>query len=628
MNPTEDRDYTAHFQLNTWRRFLTYAAMLRREFILLAFFMATLAALESLTPLLTRYAIDRFVQEGSTAGMVPYAIVFFIIVSLQAIAIRYFLYYAGRIETGLNFEIRKAGFSHLQELSFSYYDRTPVGWIMSRMVSDTNRLSEVVAWGLVDIAWGLTTILTILTAMFFLDVRLALIALAVVPVLAVIAYFFQKRLLTTQRKIRRINSRLTGMFNEGIMGARTSKTLRREALNSVEFDETAGEMYRESVRAGVFSALFLPIVSFLGAVGSALVLTFGGNMVVSGILLTGTLFAFMTYMTRIWEPIRHLARVMTELQAAQAAAERVMTLLSEKPDIGDRAEVVEKYGLASGSGSEPWPAIDGRVEFDDVTFSYGGEEKILEHFSLTVPAGQVIALVGETGAGKSTIVNLACRFYEPTEGSIRIDGRDYRELPMLWLYANLGYVLQTPHLFSGTIADNIQYGNLNATLEQIEAAARMVSAHEFIMRLENGYATEVGEGGNRLSTGEKQLVSFARAILADPRIFVLDEATSSVDTETEQLIQKAIAVVLEGRTSFVIAHRLSTIRKADRILVITGGQITEDGTHHQLMRRKGHYYQLYINQFIDESINQPLSANPDRKAGIFPAEGPLPAPGQ
>ena len=627
MNQTEDRDYTAKFHLGTWRRFLTYAAMLRKEFGLLAFFMASLAGLESLTPLLTRYAIDQFVAQGSAEGMGPYAVVFFIIITLQALTIRYFLYYAGKIETGLNFEIRKAGFSHLQELSFAYYDRTPVGWIMSRMVSDTNRLSEVVAWGLVDIAWGMTTILAILTAMFILDVRLALIALAVVPILGVIAYFFQKRLLTTQRKIRRINSKLTGMFNEGIMGARTSKTLRREAQNSVEFDAVAGDMYRESVRAGVFAALFLPIVSFLGAIGSALVLTFGGGMVIGGILMTGTLYAFMTYMTRIWDPIRHLARVMTELQAAQAAAERVMTMLSETPDIGDRPEVIARYGLSDGSGQDPWPAIDGRIEFDNVTFSYGGEEKILEHFTLSVPAGQVIALVGETGAGKSTIVNLACRFYEPTEGSIRIDGRDYRELPMLWLYANLGYVLQTPHLFSGTIADNIRYGNLNATPEQIETAARMVSAHEFIMRLENGYDTEVGEGGNRLSTGEKQLVSFARAILADPRIFVLDEATSSVDTETEQLIQKAIAVVLEGRTSFVIAHRLSTIRKADRILVIMGGRIIEDGTHHQLMRRKGHYHQLYINQFIDESINQPSSAVLEPLAETSSTEGASPATG-
>ncbi len=620
MSMAEDQDYAAKFQIGTWRRFLTYAAMLRREFGLLAFFMAAMAALESATPLLTKFAIDQFVAKGSTEGLVPYALVFFVAVALQAVTIRYFLYYAGKIETGLNFEIRKAGFSHLQELSFSYYDRTPVGWIMSRMVSDTNRLSEVVAWGLVDIAWGMTTILAILIAMFVLDARLALIALAVIPVLGVISYFFQKRLLATQRRIRRINSRITGLFNEGIMGARTSKTLRREAQNSVEFDASAGEMFRESVKAGVFAALFLPIVSLLGAIGSALVLTFGGQMVIAGGIAVGTLYAFMTYMTRIWDPIRHLARVMTELQSAQAAAERVMTLLSEKPDIGDRPEVIERYGQADGEGKEPWPRIDGQVAFEDVTFSYGGEEKILEHFSLTVPAGQVIALVGETGAGKSTIVNLACRFYEPTDGRIRIDGRDYRDLPMLWLYKNLGYVLQTPHLFSGTIADNIRYGSLDASDEQVEAAARMVSAHDFIMRMENGYNTEVGEGGNRLSTGEKQLVSFARAILADPRIFILDEATSSVDTETEQLIQKAISVVLKGRTSFVIAHRLSTIRKSDRILVIADGRIIEDGTHQQLMRQKGQYYQLYVNQFIDESINQPQSAESALAASQDPSQ--------
>ncbi|MGI6298600.1 MAG: ABC transporter ATP-binding protein [Saccharofermentanales bacterium] len=600
----EDRDFTTHLSVGTWKRFMTHALKMKRELILLAISMVLMAALESAAPLMTRYAIDHFIANGTTEGIIPYAIAFFVLVTVTAICTRFFLYYAGAIETGLNYEIRKAGFSHLQELSFSYYDRTPVGWLMSRMVSDTNRLSEVVAWGIVDIAWGLATIIAILIAMFALSVRLALIALAVIPLLAVIAYFFQKRLLRAQRKIRRLNSRITGMFNEGIMGARTSKTLRREQLNSAEFNATAAEMYEESVRTGAFGALFLPIVSFLGGIGSALVLSIGGSAVVSGVILTGTLYAFMTYMTRIWDPIRHLARILTELQSAQAAAERVMTMLSEKPDIGDRPEVIARYGEAPGEGSEPWPEIEGRVTFDNVSFSYGGEEQILANFNLDVPVGQTIALVGETGAGKSTIVNLACRFYEPTSGTIRIDGRDYRDLPLLWLYRSLGYVLQTPHLFSGTIAENIRYGNLEATQEQIENAARLVSAHDFIVRLENGYDTEVGEGGNLLSTGEKQLISFARAILANPRIFILDEATSSVDTETEQLIQRAIAVVLAGRTSFVIAHRLSTIRKADRILVIEDGRIIEEGTHSELIRRRGHYYELYLNQFISETIDE------------------------
>ncbi|MBP7402105.1 MAG: ABC transporter ATP-binding protein, partial [Clostridia bacterium] len=360
-------------------------------------------------------------------------------------------------------------------------------------------------------------------------------------------------------------------------------------------------------RAAVLSALYLPVVSLLGAAGVALVLWRGGNMVVDSVIMVGTLYVFVSYVQRFFEPIRNLSRLIAEMQSAQAAAERVMTLLAKDPKISDRPEVIARFGAEDGGRTEPWPKIRGDVAFRDVTFSYGGEEVILEKFNLEVNAGQMIALVGETGAGKSTIVNLICRFYEPTSGSILIDGQDYTTLPMQWLYSHLGYVLQTPHLFSGTIAENIRYGRLDATDEEVEAAARMVSAHDFIMKTEDGYATQVGEGGNRLSTGEKQLISFARAILADPRIFVLDEATSSVDTETEQLVQRAIVEVLRGRTSFVVAHRLSTVRSADRILVVSDGKIVEDGTHRELMRKRGHYHDLYLNQFIEESVNQTLA---------------------
>lgn len=600
----EEKDYSEKFDFRLWKQLLAYTRSCRPLIYGLVASLIVLSVLESATPLLTRYAINHFIASGDLSNLIPYCLLFLLVVAGQAGMIRMFIYFAGHVEVHLSFEIRKAGFDKLQDLSFSYYDKTPVGWVMARMVSDTGRLSEIIAWGLTDIAWAVATLFFITGAMFLLDWRLALIAMIVVPPLAFASMFFQKRLLKSHRLIRKQNSRITGGFNEGIMGAKTSKTMRREEKNLEEFGELTSGMFKASVRAAVLSALYLPVVSLLGAIGIALVLWRGGNMAIGHVLLIGTLYVFVSYVQRFFEPIRHLSRLIAEMQSAQAAAERVMTLLAEKPDIVDAPDVIERYGKRDGEGREPWPDMTGDISFEDVTFTYGGAEIILERFSLDVHAGQVIALVGETGAGKSTIVNLICRFYEPTAGTIRIDGRDYTQLPMQWLYSHLGYVLQAPHLFSGSIADNIRYGKLEATDEEVEAAARLVSAHAFIMQTEHAYATQVGEGGNRLSTGEKQLISFARAILANPRIFVLDEATSSVDTETEQLVQQAIVEVLKGRTSFVIAHRLSTVRNADRILVVSDGRIIEDGTHRELMRRKGHYHNLYLNQFIAESVNQ------------------------
>ena len=344
----------------------------------------------------------------------------------------------------------------------------------------------------------------------------------------------------------------------------------------------------------------------LGSIGTAIALWFGGKGVLLQTLSYGTLVLFIQYTIQFFEPVRELARIFAELQSAQASAERILSMIETEPEIIDSEEVIAKYGDSLSPKKEIWPIIQGNIFFKNVSFSYKDGEKVLEDFSLDVKAGETIALVGETGSGKSTIVNLACRFYEPTEGLILIDEMDYTQMPIAWLQSNLGYVLQTPHLFSGTVKENIKYGKLDATEEEIIQAAKLVNAHSFIIKLESGYDSEVGEGGNRLSIGEKQLVSFARAILANPRIFVLDEATSSIDTETEHIIQEAIQTVLEGRTSFIIAHRLSTIRSADRILVIRGGKLTEQGNHKQLMKQKGYYYRLYTNQFMEEKELQLL----------------------
>lgn len=391
------------------------------------------------------------------------------------------------------------------------------------------------------------------------------------------------------------------------MGAKTTKTLVREEANYQEFTVLTQRMYTSSVRAATLSAIYLPIVISLGMLATAYAVWKGGYDVFTGLVTLGTLQVFVNYTVSFFEPVQQIARIFADLQSSQAAAERVMTLIEAEPELKDSPEVVRRYGDSFAPKRENWPALEGSVEFDHVSFRYKEGESVLEDFNLSVRAGETIALVGETGSGKSTIVNLVCRFYEPTEGRVKIDGVDTRERSQLWLQSNLGYVLQTPHLFSGTIADNIRYGNLNATMEQIQEAAKMVGADGFIERLEKGYDTDVGESGNRLSTGEKQLISFARAILANPRIFVLDEATSSVDTETEQRIQLAIRKLLKGRTSFIVAHRLSTIRSADRILVIDGGKIIEEGAHRELLKRRGVYYNLYTNQFREEQQQRVLA---------------------
>lgn len=604
MNWRDDYDYNQSFSTDTWSRFFKLAKPLKKHFIWLFVVMAWVAVFDNISPLMTRYAIDHFIAKGTKEGLVVYGILFLFVVLMQGIGTKFFLKVAGGIEVEVGHQIREEGFKKLQELSFSYYDRTPVGWIISRLIADTSRLAEVVAWSLVDIFWGGASIIAIMIMLFIMDWHLAILSLLIIPVLFVVSTLFQRILLKVQREIRRENSKLTGEFNEGIMGARTTKTLHRERKNTEEFEETATKLYTHSVRAGKLSAIFLPIISLLGAVAAAVVLTVGGQRMEQGLMQIGTLYAFFIYTMRLWEPIRHVARVFRDLQSAQAAAERVMHLLSEESDLVDRPEVIERYGEKDGEGEMPWPEIEGRISFKDVSFWYKENEIVLDQFNLDIEPGQTIALVGETGAGKSTIINLLCRFYEPSRGQILIDGVDYRERPLPWLHEHLGYVLQTPHLFSGTIADNIRFGRLEATDEEIVNAAKLVSAHEFIMRHERGYDTEVGEGGGRLSTGEKQLISFARAVIADPAFFLLDEATASIDTETEHAVQQAIETIRQGRTMIVVAHRLSTIRNADRILVIEDGKVIESGTHEALLEAGGQYAQLYRMQFMQESYDE------------------------
>ena len=609
MSTLQEQDfdqYSKKIDLGIWKRLLKYALRYKKVFYTLVALLLLVACVDIVLPLMSRYAIDNFVEKSTLEGIVPFVIVYLGLIALQAFNIAGFIKYAGKLEMNIAFDIRQQAFKKLQELSFSFYDKTAVGYLMARMVSDISRLSEMIAWSIVDMMWALAYVIGVMITLMVLNYKLALIVLVVIPPLVVISIIFQRLILKYQRVVRKTNSRITGSFNEGIMGAMTSKTLVREKANTDEFVSLTGEMRRASIKATTLSAIFMPLVMFLGSIGTGLALERGGYEVMVMGLSFGTLSVFITYTMNFFEPIQQLAAILAEMQSAQASAERVITLIDTPCEITDTDEVVEKYGDSFHPKRENWEEIKGQIEFEHVSFSYKDGESVLDDFSLKVRAGETIALVGETGSGKSTIINLVCRFYEPTQGRILVDGRDYKERSQLWLQDKLGYVLQTPHLFSGTIRENICYSRKDATDEQVRAAARMVSAEEFILRLEKGYDTEVGEGGARLSTGEKQLISFARVILADPKIFVLDEATSSIDTETEQLIQNAITRVLKDRTSFIVAHRLSTIRNADRILVIKNGKIAEMGSHRQLIKQKGHYYDLYTTQFKEEASDEIL----------------------
>ncbi len=534
----------------------------------------------------------RLVDEGILAGDAERLTGLMVQFGLTALAISLgvmgFIFCASRLGERVQYDLRKAMFARLQALSLSYYDRTPVGWLMSRLTSDATRVGELVSWGLLDLVWGVIGIVVFLAYMATINVQMMVIVAAVAPVLVVVAIQFKKRILVEYREVRRTNSKITGAYNENITGVRVVKALRREEANLAEFRELTGTMYRAGYRAAMLSALFLPAVQLISAVGVSAIVMYGGWQFQLGAVTIGGLQAFIFYITFMLMPVQEMARVYAEMQQAIASGERIFSLIDAVPEIEDR------------EGALAPESLRGDIVFEDVGFRYEEEKPVLERFDLRVKQGEKIALVGPTGAGKSTIVNLVCRFYEPTSGRILVNGRDYRDWTLHGIHSRVGVVLQTPHLFSGTIRENVRYGRLEASDEEVERAARMAGAHGFIEALEDGYESQVGEGGVLLSMGQTQLLSLARAILAEPDIFIMDEATSSVDTLTEALIQEAMDAVMAGRTSFIIAHRLSTIRKADRILVIEDGRIVEEGSHGALIGLRGRYFGLYTKQFRDE----------------------------
>lgn len=606
MKKTQEQKVLPYFGINKLLPFLK-----PYKGILISMIVLTLVGglADIIMPLFQEYAINHFIAGQTLEGIGTFSLFYGLVLITQVAANWISAYQTCQMEMYVGRDMKRESFNHLQTLAFSYFNQNSVGYIHARVMSDTNRIGALVSWSLMNGVWNLSYIIGAIIVMLAVNVKLACCVLAIVPVIAVAAVLFQKKLILFHQKIREINSHITSNFNEGITGAKTTKTLVIEQKMEDNFKDTSREMEWMTIRETHFRALFASMISFASCAALALVLWRGGIITMEGVMKIGTLSVFMTYALGMMEPIQWIVRSISDLITVQVNVSRFSNLMETQSDVRDTPEVIEKYGDSFEPKKENWEPLHGDITFEDVSFKYpDGDEYVLEHFNLHVPQGTNIAIVGETGAGKSTLVNLVCRFFEPTSGCILIDGKDARERSQLWLHSNIGYVLQSPHLFSGSVLENLKYGNPNATMEQIKAAVKSVSADEVIERMEKGYDSDVGEGGDLLSTGEKQLLSFARAILADPRIFVLDEATSSIDTVTEKKIQDAIEHLMKGRTSFVIAHRLSTIRQADLILVISDGKIVEQGTHTELIAKRGEYYNLYTRQYQEEGIQDTLKA--------------------
>ena len=527
---------------------------------------------------------------------------------IRSIAIYVLFFVTNFLEMSIYIAVRQDAFRQVQKLSFSYFDKTSSGWLIARLQSDTSKISDMISWGITRFVWITFEISFTLVTMFLISWQMSLILLAFVPVMAIIAPYFQIKILKLSRIARNAFSNYVAWLAEVIAGAKTIKTLSIEKNVQKEANEIVTDIRDKSWKTAKTQAYFYPSLVVISSFTTAIVIFFGSYFMANSILITDvSIFVlFIGFVKAIYDPIQEFTDLFTELMSTQSSVEKILSLIETKPTIEDREDVIAKYGSLLEPKKDQYEPMQGEIQFDHVKFSYTPGVQILHDTHLHIPKGQTIAIVGETGSGKSTTVNLICRFYEPSEGRILIDGVDYKDRSMGWLRSNIGYVQQTPFIFSGTMRKNIAYGKPDATDEEIIKAAKAVDVHDYIMSLPNGYNTILRDGGSDLSVGQKQLIAFARAIVRNPTIMILDEATSSIDTETEALIQKAINRVLKGRTSIIIAHRLSTIVDADRILVMENGRIIEDGNHRTLMAQHGVYHKLYMNQFAELKVEQQI----------------------
>lgn len=600
MQHQEQENEIKKVSLPVWGRLFKIILKDKRSFIIMISIGVFVALLDALTVVIQQYALDTFIEKGDYTFFTQYTILNILVALGFGLGIWGFIYQSGKIEANVNYLLRKEAFRTLQRLPFSYYDKTPQGWIMARMTSDSKRLANIISWGIVDVIWSLLLMIFTLTILYFYFWKLAIIVTLAIPMMFLVTLLFRKRVLKRHRQARHYNSEITAKYSESFHGAKTSKSLVIESENLNEFKQTTNKMYKASVKAQSLSAMYSAVLLLACYIFVAIVMYTGSSFTIEGAITIGVVYLFIRSTVSFFDPIINLSNFISQLQQAQASAERILELIMTESQIKDSDEVVSKYGDWFHKKKENWEPLNGDIEFKDVTFSYNENEIILDNFNINIKAGMSVALVGHTGSGKTTIVNLISRFYEPTQGQILLDGVDYKDRSISWLHEKLGYVLQSPHLFSTTILENIRYGRLDATDEEVIESSKAIGLHPFVEKLENGYQTHVGEGGGLLSMGQKQLISFARAILAEPSILILDEATSSIDSEAESLIQDATKKLLKGRTSLIVAHRLSTIVDSDLIVMLDQGKITEQGTHHELLLKRGAYYDLYRNQFLEE----------------------------
>lgn len=581
----EDEELRESLNITLIRRLLTYLRPYTAEVIKTLLLMAAVIVVELFNPYMLKLGIDKYIAEGDWKNLFVLGGVMIVANIVAVVCSRLRMLIMGRVSNNIILTIRQQLYSHIQKLSFSFFDSRPTGKILSRIIGDVNSLNDVFANSVTSLVPELVKIVAVVVIMMVMNYRLGIVALITLPFMLVVFFFISTASRKRWQMHRKKSSNLNAFTHEDFSGIRVVQSFAAEQETSSTFLQLCNEWRDSFVRAVRINDFFWPTTEMSWGIGTILVFWFGSRMIETGNITPGLLVAFSGYVSMFWQPIMNISNFYNQLVTNMAGAERIFEILDIEPDIKDRPD------------AKPLPEIKGDVSFRNVTFGYDEGQEVLKDVTFDVPAWQTVALVGSTGAGKTTIVNLISRFYEVTSGEVLIDGHNVNDVTLESLRSQIGVMPQDTFLFSATIMENIRYGKLDATDEEVIEAAKAVSAHDFIMKLEKGYQTEVNERGTRLSAGQRQLIAFARALLANPRILILDEATASIDTHTERLVQQGIQKLLEGRTSFVIAHRLSTIRNADRIMVVEDGGIVESGTHEELIRLRGQYYNLYTSQF-------------------------------